>query len=67
MPLSGCAKKIEVVNSDQLYQAPAWPKAINLQKQSGVAKYITRGHAAYKGCVVNLETLKSLNAQNSGQ
>ena len=40
--------------------APSWPKPVALQKQSGVAKYITRGKAAYDGCVVNLNILKKI-------
>jgi hypothetical protein len=38
----------------------AWPQPVNLQKQSGVAKYITRGKAAYDSCRVNVEELQKM-------
>nr|DAQ81609.1 MAG TPA: hypothetical protein [Caudoviricetes sp.] len=60
MPLAACSNQ-QARPSAALYEAPAWPKPVNLQMQSGVAKYITRGHAAYQACVVNLETLKKMS------
>jgi len=60
MLLTACGNT-QAQKSEALYTAPAWPPAVNLQMQSGVAKYITRGHSAYKACVANLETLQTID------
>ena len=56
---SGCTK-LDARPSEALYQVAAWPKPVNIQKQSGVAKYITRGKAAYDSCVVNVEEVRKM-------
>lgn len=64
MLLIGCTQT-QANKSVELYKAPPWPEPVNLQKQSGVAKYITRGKAAYDGCVVNLKLLEGLDNGNT--
>jgi hypothetical protein len=57
--LSGCTNPT-ARPSTALFQVAAWPQPVNLQKQSGVAKYITRGKAAYDSCRVNVEELQKM-------
>lgn len=57
--LSGCTK-LDAKPSEALYQVHAWPNPVNIEQQSGVAKYITRGKAAYDSCVVNVEELRNM-------
>jgi outer membrane biogenesis lipoprotein LolB len=60
MLLTGCSSP-QAVKPQKIYDCPAWPKPANIDMQSGVAKYITRGHSAYKGCVANLEALRQID------
>lgn len=59
MLLTGCADQV-ARPSEALFQVAEWPQPVNIQKQSGVAKYITRGKAAYDSCKVNVEELRKL-------
>jgi hypothetical protein len=42
----------------EAYEPPEWPPAVGLEKQSGVARYITRGKMAFDEAVLKLKTLK---------
>ncbi len=57
--LNGCADQV-ARPSEALFTVQEWPKPVNIQKQSGVAKYITRGKAAYDSCKVNVEELRKM-------
>lgn len=57
--LTGCADQV-ARPSEALFTVQPWPEAVNIQKQSGVAKYITRGKAAYDSCKVNVEELRKM-------
>jgi len=59
MLLTGCADQV-ARPSQALFTVQPWPQAVNIQKQSGVAKYITRGKAAYDNCKVNVEELRKM-------
>ena len=59
MLLTGCADQV-ARPSEALFTVQPWPQAVNIQKQSGVAKYITRGKAAYDSCKVNVEELREM-------
>lgn len=59
MLLTGCADQV-ARPSEALFTVQLWPQAVNIQKQSGVAKYITRGKAAYDSCKVNVEELRKM-------
>lgn len=59
MLLTGCTEPV-ARPSEALFTVQPWPEPVNIQKQSGVAKYITRGKAAYDSCTVNVEELKKL-------
>jgi hypothetical protein len=51
------------IKFDTFYDCPDWPKPINIEMQSGVAKYITKAHNSYKQCKANLEALRELNGK----
>lgn len=57
--LTGCTEPV-ARPSEALFVVQPWPKPVNIQKQSGVAKYITRGKAAYDSCAVNVEELRKM-------
>jgi outer membrane biogenesis lipoprotein LolB len=59
MLLSGCTS-ITAQPSEALFQVQPWPQPVNIEKQSGVAKYITRGKAAYDSCTVNVQELRKI-------
>lgn len=59
MLCTGCAKNI-AQPSEALFTVQAWPQAVNVETQSGVAKYITRGKAAYDSCSVNVDELRKM-------
>lgn len=58
--LSGCAEHPNAKPSASLFVVQEWPQATNVQTQSGVAKYITRGKAAYDSCKVNVDALRRM-------
>lgn len=43
---------------DAAYEKPDWPDPVGIEKQSGVARYITRGKMAFDQCVLQLDELK---------
>ena len=57
--LCGCTEQV-ARPSQALFTVQPWPQPVNIQKQSGVAKYITRGKAAYDSCTVNVEELRKI-------
>lgn len=57
--LSGCGRT-QALQSSALFEAPPWPEPVNIEKQSGVAKYITRAHSSYSACVANLDALREI-------
>lgn len=57
--LSGCTNPV-ARPSEALFQVKEWPSPVNIQKQSGVAKYVTHGKFAYDSCRVNVEELRKM-------
>jgi len=66
MLLTGCADQV-ARPSEALFQVTPWPQPTNIQTQSGVAKYITRGKAAYDSCKVNVEELRKMMQPDDGK
>ena len=57
MLLAACASPVAQA-PESLYSYKAWPAPIGVERQSGVARYLTKGHSAYKSCTVNMDILK---------
>lgn len=58
--LCGCTSEPKAKPSESLFQFKAWPEPQNIDTQSGVAKYITRGKSAYDSCSANVGELKEM-------
>lgn len=59
MLLCGCGSP-SFQGSETLFETQPWPAARNLEKQSGVAKYITKAKRSYDSCKVNLEEIEKI-------
>jgi outer membrane biogenesis lipoprotein LolB len=60
MLLCACTAEPKAKPSESLFQFQAWPQPKNLEKQSGVAKYVTRGKSAYNSCSATVSELKKM-------
>lgn len=58
--LCGCTNEPKAKPSESLFTFQAWPQPKNLEKQSGVAKYITHGKSAYNSCSATVGELKKM-------
>lgn len=58
--LCGCTVEPKAKPSESLFQFKAWPEPKNIEKQSGVAKYITHGKSAYNSCSATVGELKNM-------
>jgi len=60
MLLCSCTNEPKAKPSESLFTFQAWPQPKNLEKQSGVAKYVTRGKSAYNSCSATVIELKNI-------
>jgi len=58
--LCGCTSNPEAKPSIALFEVQEWPQPKNIKKQSGVAKYVTKGKSAYDSCRANVDELRKM-------
>lgn len=62
--LCGCTDRPNAKMSETLFTVQSWPEPVNIEKQSGVAKYVTKGKAAYDSCTANVDALRKITYPN---
>lgn len=62
MLLCGCTtgRNLERLDAPYLFEIEDWPQPEGIERQKGVAIYITKGEAAYQSCRVNNEALEDI-------